>query len=88
MTKVSERNTSKTCCLCGKMHNGRIERGLMVCKATRQSINADLNGAVNIMKVAVNRPLSSALIKLAEGASGSGLMAQPLLLRWNYNEWS
>ncbi|MHB2036548.1 MAG: zinc ribbon domain-containing protein [Nitrososphaerales archaeon] len=29
--KVSERNTSKTCCLCAKQHNGRIERGLIVC---------------------------------------------------------
>jgi putative transposase len=29
--KVSERDTSKTCCLCGKQHNGRLERGLMVC---------------------------------------------------------
>jgi putative transposase len=88
ITKVSERNTSKTCCLCGKMHSGRIERGLMVCKETHQSINADVNGAANIMKVAVNRPLSSVLSTLSKGASGSGLMAQPLLLRWNYYEWS
>ena len=86
--KVCERNTSKTCCLCGKMHNnGRIERGLVVCKETHRSINADVNGAANIMKVAVNRPLSSVLSTLPEGASGSGLMAQPLLLRWNYDEW-
>ena len=88
VAKVSERNTSKTCCLCGKAHGGRIERGLMVCKETHRSINADVNGAVNIMQVAVNRPLSSVLSTLPEGASGSGLMAQPLLLRWNYNGWS
>ena len=85
VTKVSERNTSKTCCLCGKQHNGRIERGLIVCKETHQSINADVNGAINIMKVAVNRPLT--VLSTLSGASGSRVMADPLLLRWNYNEW-
>lgn len=65
-----------------------MERGMMVCKEIHQSINADVNDAVNILKVAVKRPLSSVLRTLSEWASGSGLMAQPLLLRWNYNEWS
>ncbi len=84
--KVCERNTSKTCCLCGKQHNGRMERGLMVCRERHQSINADVNGAVNILKVAVNRFPS--VLSTDEGeASGSRLMAQPLLLRWNYHEW-
>jgi transposase len=46
------------------------------------SINADVNGAVNILKVAMNRSLSERI-----GTSGSGVMAHPLLLRWNYNEW-
>ncbi|MCL4518166.1 MAG: transposase, partial [Thaumarchaeota archaeon] len=87
VTKVSERDTSKTCCLCGRMHNGRIKRGLMVCKETHQSINADVDGAVNILKVVVKRPLSTVLSTLSNGASGSRLMAQPLLLRWNYNLW-
>ncbi len=82
--KVSERGTSKTCCLCGKQHNGRIHRGLLVCHYTHQSINADVNGAVNIMKVAVNRPrVRSTDIE----ASGIRLMAQPMLLRWNHNQW-
>ena len=84
--QVSERDTSKTCCLCGKQHNGRIERGLMVCKETHRSINADVNGAVNIWKVAVNR-FPQVLSTDKGETSGSGLMAQPLLLRWNYNEW-
>jgi putative transposase len=85
VTKVSEHNTSKTCCLCGKQHNGRIERGLMVCKEAHRSINADVNGAVNILQVAVNRPLT--VLSTLSGASGSRLMAEPLLLRWNYDEW-
>ena len=85
--KVSERNTSRTCCLCGRKHNGRVERGLMVCRETHQSINADVNGAVNILKVAVKRS-PSVLSTNKQETSGSRLLAQPLLLRWNYNECS
>jgi putative transposase len=82
--KVSERNTSNTCCLCGKQHNGRVKRGLMVCREKRRVVNADVNGAVNILKVAVERPpVRSTDVE----ASGSGLLAQPLLLRWSYDEW-
>ena len=82
---VSERDTSKTCCLCGKQHNGRKQRGLMVCRETHRSVNADVNGAVNILNVAVNRfPASLAQIK---GTSGSGLLEEPLMRRWSYNEW-
>lgn len=84
--KVSERDTSKTCCLCGKQHNGRVERGLMVCREKHQSINADVNGAVNILNVAVNR-FPSVLSTDKGETSGSRLLAEPLLLRWNYNEW-
>jgi putative transposase len=82
--KVSEAYTSETCCLCGKRHNGRVERGLMVCREKHQSINADVNGAVNILNVAVNRP---PVLSTDSGVSGSRLLAKPLLLRWNYNEW-
>jgi len=84
--KISERDTSKTCCLCGKQHNGRVERGLMVCHEKQQSINADVNGAVNILNVAVKR-FPSVLSTNKMETSGSGLLAEPLLLRWNYNEW-
>lgn len=84
---VSERDTSKTCCLCGKKHNARIKRGLVLCKEMHKSINADVNGAVNILKVAVKRPFSTVLSTLVDWVSGSRLMAQPLLLRWNYNDW-
>jgi putative transposase len=85
--KVSERDTSKTCCLCGKQHNGRVERGLMVCHEKHQSINADVNGAVNILNVAVNRfPRVLSTDKLE--TSGIRFMAEPLLLRWNNHKWS
>jgi len=83
---VSEHDTSKTCCLCGKQHDGRVERGLMVCHTTHRSVNADVNGAVNIQNVAMNR-FPSVLSTDKGETSGSRLMAEPLLLRWNYNEW-
>jgi putative transposase len=83
---VSEAYTSETCCLCGKQHNGRVERGLIVCHEKHQSMNADVNGAVNILNVAVKR-FPSVLSTDKMETSGSGLLAEPLLLRWNYNEW-
>jgi len=58
----------------------------MICREKHQSINADVNGAVNILNVAVKR-FPRVLSTDKEETSGSRLMAQPLLLRWNYNEW-
>jgi putative transposase len=74
--KVSEGDTSKTCCLCGRQHNTRVERGLIVCPETHQSINADVN-------VAVER---SPVLSTPAGTSGSGLLAEPLPLGWNHSE--
>ena len=48
---MNEGNTSKTCSLCGEIHeDGRIKRGLFECPHTEKVINADLNGAINMMK--------------------------------------
>jgi len=49
---VDEENTSKKCSLCGKIHeNGRIKRDLFKCPHTGKVINADLNGAINILHI-------------------------------------
>lgn len=73
----SERGTSKQCSICGQTHeNGRIHRGSYKCKQTGRTLNADVNGALNILygkKVAV--------------LSGSGAMARPMLLKWNGMRW-
>jgi putative transposase len=46
---VSERDTSKTCCGCGREDdNQRVERGLYVCEECDAAFNADVNGAENI----------------------------------------
>ncbi|WP_148883535.1 RNA-guided endonuclease InsQ/TnpB family protein [Thermococcus aciditolerans] len=51
---VGEAFTSKTCPVCGKPHEGaRFVRGLFKCPATGLVFNADLVGAFNILKKAV-----------------------------------
>ena len=47
---VSERDTSRTCSGCGCLNaNSRVHRGLYICLECGASINADVNGAVNIL---------------------------------------
>ena len=75
----SERGTSKHCSLCGEVHkNGRVHRGLYQCKSQNIHMNADVNGATNI--------LYGLQGKVAAG-SGSRPMAWPLLLKWNSQAW-
>jgi putative transposase len=75
----SERGTSKRCSICGSEHkNGRVKRGLYNCTQKDARLNADVNGATNILygirgKVAA--------------VSGSRPMAWPLLLKWNRQGW-
>jgi len=73
----SERGTSKHCSLCGKKHkNGRKYRGLYHCKTHNILMNADVNGAYNIL---YGRKVAA--------VSGSRPMAWPMLLKWNSQEW-
>jgi putative transposase len=52
VTDVAEPNTSRNCSLCGDAHkNGRIKRGLYKCPRMGKVMNADLNGAVNILHI-------------------------------------
>jgi len=49
--EVNERDTSKTCSVCGvKKGSNRKHRGLYVCSECGSVLNADVNGAVNIIK--------------------------------------
>jgi putative transposase len=75
----SERGTSKHCGICGQKHkNGRVHRGLYKCETTGRTVNADVNGAYNIL-YGLKR-------KVAAG-SGSRPMAWPMLIRWNRQQW-
>lgn len=51
VAKVDEAYTSQTCCKCGIVKkSNRKYRGLYVCSSCKTVINADVNGAVNILK--------------------------------------
>ena len=80
--RVSERDTSKTCSLCGRQEKGRICRGLYRCKLYKKQFNADANGALNIEKMYLRIPLSK--------GSGIGVvdaLANPAVFHWNEHEW-
>jgi putative transposase len=65
---VPEDYTSKECSICGIRHkNGRIYRGLYICRKTGKKINADINAALNIARrlghrVRVSRKIESYLV--------------------------
>ena len=49
---VDEQNTSRDCSLCGESHESRrVKRGLYKCPRMGKVINADLNGAINILHI-------------------------------------
>lgn len=79
---VSEKDTSKTCVLCGRMENGRIYRGLYRCKLYNVVFNADSGAALNMKKRYLRIPLSK--------GSGIGVvdsLANPAVFHWNEHEW-
>jgi len=76
VVEVSERNTSKTCCTCGrKDESQRIHRGLYVCDMCDAAFNADVNGAENI-RLNINKSNSESSPSLGEDRS-TGWLAQP-----------
>lgn len=51
LVSVNEKSTSKTCSRCGTVRKrNRKTRGLYICNKCGYKINADVNGAVNILK--------------------------------------
>jgi transposase len=54
--ELEEYRTSIMCSICGQEHeSGRIERGLYKCQTTGKTINADINGALNIFYKAFSK---------------------------------
>jgi putative transposase len=79
---VDEQNTSKTCFLCGEAHkNGRVKHGLFKCPCIGKVINADLNGAINILHIPESLGSRSRGQLLARDR-GNGLKTQPVVYRW------
>jgi len=68
MEIVPEDYTSQKCSICGEIHrNGRIYRGLYICRKTNKKINADINASLNIAKragyrIIITRKIESYLV--------------------------
>ena len=76
VVEVSEHDTSKTCCVCGRDDDSqRVERGLYVCESCEAAFNADVNGAENI-RLDVNESNSESAPVLG-GDRSTGWLAQP-----------
>jgi len=74
----SERGISKRCSICARTHaNGGIRRGLYKCEKTGATMNADVNGADEIL---YGRKVAA--------VSGSRPTAWPMLLRWDGRGWN
>ncbi|MHA1835311.1 MAG: RNA-guided endonuclease InsQ/TnpB family protein [Candidatus Odinarchaeia archaeon] len=73
--EVDEAYTSQTCSSCGvRNKNNRKHRGLYVCKQCGIVLNADVNGALNILKKVAPE-------FHATGIGGSGLVNRPVRIR-------
>ncbi|XVH33076.1 RNA-guided endonuclease InsQ/TnpB family protein (plasmid) [Haloferacaceae archaeon DSL9] len=77
VVEVSERNTSKTCCVCGREDDSqRVERGLYVCEPCDAAFNADVNGVENI-RLDINDESNSESASSLDGDRSTGWLAQP-----------
>jgi putative transposase len=77
VVEVSERDTSKTCCVCGREDDSqRTERGLYVCETCGVAFNADVNGAENI-RLNINEKSNSESVPDLGGDRSTGWLAQP-----------
>ncbi len=87
VVEVDEAWTSKTCSLCGEIHeSGRVKRGLFKCPHTGV-INADLNGAINILHIPESQRGGEGGF-LPPRDRGNGHKTVPVVYRWtNGAEW-
>ncbi len=77
VVEVSERDTSKTCCICGTTDESqRVERGLYVCEEHDDAFNTDVNGAENI-RLDINDESNSESAPSLGGDRSTGWLAQP-----------
>jgi len=84
IVKVDESYTSKTCSLCGEAHDsGRIKRGLFRCPRAGKVINADLNAAINILRLHIPKSLGPRGRGQPPARDrGKGPEARPAAYRW------
>ncbi|EMA58707.1 RNA-guided endonuclease InsQ/TnpB family protein [Halorubrum lipolyticum] len=79
--RKSERDTSKTCSCCGRKRDAnRVERGLYVCESCGATMNADVNGAVNIRRKITQNPPTEDM--------SNGRLARPVAYLFNQTSGS
>jgi len=78
--EVSEYKTSSICPFCGAKGNRR-HRGLFYCPNCDKVMNADVVGVLNIAKK------NETIIPSPSWDRDNGVVADPLLLRWNGMKW-
>ena len=79
VVKEPEDYTSHTCCMCGTTcRSNRVHRGLYACNQCGALINADVNGAINILKRYLPGQISVSW--------SSGCLAQPAVTRFAWRE--
>ena len=78
LKEVSEEDTSKRCCICGRVDESqRVERGLYVCEECDAACNADVNGAENIRLNITEEESNSESAPSLGGDRSTGWLAQP-----------
>ena len=76
--KVSEHNTSRMCSNCGSLNTKRPTQGVFFCNACGYQVNADVNGARNILRRGVGYMLASgAAVGRPEEVDGPFRLPQP-----------
>ena len=72
---------TKTCSCCGQIRDSnRVERGLYVCSSCEATMNADVNGAVNLRQKITQSPPT--------GDMSNGWLAQPEVFLFDReSEW-
>ena len=79
VVKEPEDYTSHTCCMCGtKCGSNRVHRGLYICNQCGAVINADVNGAINIIQRYLPGQISDSW--------SSGCLAQPAVNRFAWRK--
>lgn len=89
LIEIDERGTSKgRCSVCGNTDGNticRVHRGMFHCKKCDTYINADINGARNILHKYLHQ---SEWLEPISDEGSSGLLASPSIYRWDDHTWS
>ena len=58
--KVNPKNTSKTCSVCGQIHDMKLNDRMMICSCGNK-MDRDINAAINIKNAGMNKILAESI---------------------------